>query len=62
MVALAVVMPIVANMAASMFVTFIFSGVLSAYISFVSKALKIDPMIVSSAVNVIGFSRFYSFP
>ena len=53
-------------MAASMFVTFIFAGVLGAYVPLGLKALKIDPAIASSVivitlVDVIGFFSFLWF-
>jgi magnesium transporter len=55
-----------AVMAASMFVTFVFAGILGAYVPVGLKALKIDPAIASSVivitlVDVIGFFSFLWF-
>ena len=53
-------------MAASMFVTFVFAGILGAYVPLALKAVKIDPAIASSVivitlVDVIGFFSFLWF-
>lgn len=53
-------------MAASMFVTFVFAGILAAYVPLGLKAVKIDPAIASSVivvtlVDVIGFFSFLWF-
>ncbi|MFC2073291.1 magnesium transporter [Campylobacterota bacterium] len=53
-------------MAASMFVSFIFAGILGAYVPLGLKAIKIDPAIASSVivltlVDVIGFFSFLWF-
>jgi len=53
-------------MAASMFVTFVFAGILGAYVPLGLKAVKIDPAIASSVivitlVDVIGFFSFLWF-
>jgi len=53
-------------MAASMFVTFVFAGVLAAYVPLGLKAVNIDPAIASSVivvtlVDVIGFFSFLWF-
>ena len=53
-------------MAAAMFVTFVFAGILGAYVPFILKAMKIDPAIASSAIvitliDMIGFFSFLWF-
>jgi len=53
-------------MAASMFITFVFAGVLGAYVPLMLKSLNIDPAIASSVivltlVDVIGFFSFLWF-
>jgi len=53
-------------MAASMFITFVFAGILGAYVPLLLKVLKIDPAIASSVivitlVDVIGFFSFLWF-
>jgi len=53
-------------MAASMFVTFVFAGILGAYVPLALKAVKIDPAIASSVIvitliDVIGFFSFLWF-
>jgi len=50
-------------MAAAMFVTFIFAGILGAYVPFMLKAMKIDPAIASSAIviTLIDMTGFFSF-
>ena len=55
-----------AVMAASMFITFVFAGILGAYVPLGLKALNIDPAIASSVivitlVDVIGFFSFLWF-
>ena len=53
-------------MAAAMLVTFVFAGILGAYVPFMLKAMKIDPAIASSAIvitliDMIGFFSFLWF-